>query len=94
MLIISKSFENILQAVSGVTFGKSPNGTPFAERERERERERDEQRLDIICARARLSRYFSKLLYSRYIVSYDIAAFYFVFTSKTLQSWQSREEMW
>jgi hypothetical protein len=33
MLIISKSLENLLQAMSGVTFGKSPNGTTFAERE-------------------------------------------------------------
>jgi hypothetical protein len=40
-LIMSKSLENLLQAMSGVTFGKSPNGTIFAERERERERERD-----------------------------------------------------
>jgi serine phosphatase RsbU (regulator of sigma subunit) len=47
------------------------------QRERERERERDEQRIDIIRARAKFSQYFSKLLYRRYIVSYDIAVFYF-----------------
>jgi hypothetical protein len=44
---MSKSFANFLQAmsgVSGVTFGKSPNGTIFAEREREREREREMSR--------------------------------------------------
>ncbi|MDR1153948.1 MAG: hypothetical protein LBL04_04500 [Bacteroidales bacterium] len=34
--MISKSLENLLQAMSGVMFGKSPNGTTFAERERER----------------------------------------------------------
>jgi hypothetical protein len=32
---MSKSLENLLQII----FGKSPNGTTFAERERERERE-------------------------------------------------------
>jgi hypothetical protein len=30
---MSKSFENFLQAMSGVTFGKSPDGTAFAERD-------------------------------------------------------------
>jgi hypothetical protein len=34
---MSKSLENLLS----IMFGKSPNGTIFAERERERERERD-----------------------------------------------------
>jgi hypothetical protein len=64
MLIISKSFENFLQAMSGVTFGKSPNGTAFAERVTFRHN-----------ARARFSNFFLKLLYRRYIASCDIAAF-------------------
>jgi hypothetical protein len=32
MLMMSKSLENFLQAMYGVTFGESPNGTAFAER--------------------------------------------------------------
>ncbi|MDR1171464.1 MAG: hypothetical protein LBL24_03310 [Bacteroidales bacterium] len=48
---MSKSRENFLQAMSGVTFGKSPNGTLFAERERERERERETYITYIMRAR-------------------------------------------
>jgi hypothetical protein len=45
--IMSKSLENMLQAMSGEMFGKSPNGTAMArllQRERERERERARER--------------------------------------------------
>jgi hypothetical protein len=45
------------------------------QRERERERERDLLTLHITRTRARVSKNFSKLLYRRYIVSYDIAVF-------------------
>ncbi|MDR1171637.1 MAG: hypothetical protein LBL24_04200 [Bacteroidales bacterium] len=87
---MSKSFENFLQAM----FSKSPNGTPFAEREREREREReDSSTLNNKRARG-LAKYSSSILYRRYIVSYDVAAFYMypiLLIFKNLKSWQSKE---
>ncbi|MDR1172584.1 MAG: hypothetical protein LBL24_09040 [Bacteroidales bacterium] len=48
----------------------------YLQRERERERER-ERLTGVYYARAKFSKYFSKSLYRRYIVSYDITAFYF-----------------
>jgi hypothetical protein len=54
----------MLQAMSGVTFGKSPNGTIFAERERERERERDlQQIITYYLSRARAIKIFFRNLY-------------------------------
>jgi hypothetical protein len=49
---MSNFLKNFLQPVSGVTFGKSPSGTIFAERERERERERETYRRIFTRARS------------------------------------------